>query len=90
MPRQDVHPLAYLATPSRDPLPPPDGWRPRRPARLVLLPFAALAAAVAGLVFVVLLPICGIASIASAVAQSSWDLVRETLGGVRHRTASRG
>lgn len=89
MPRQDVHPLAYLATPSRDPVTPPDGWRPRVPARLLLLPFAALAAAVAGIVFVVLLPICGIASIASAVAQSSWDVVREGFGGVRHRTARR-
>ena len=88
MPRHDVHPLAYLATPSHDPAP-AGGWRPRLSARLLLLPFAALAAAAAGLVFVVLLPICGIASIASALAEASWGLVRETLGGVRHRTSPR-
>lgn len=46
--------------------------------RIVLAPFALVAAAVAGLLFVILLPICGIASVAEATAKSSWLLVRDT------------
>jgi hypothetical protein len=58
-------------------------------ARAVLAPFAAALLALAGLVYVLLLPICGIASVASAVAQASWAVLREGSGGVRKRTAPR-
>ena len=59
-------------------------------ARLVLAPFAALAAAVAGAIFLVLLPVCGIASIAEGFARVCWDAVRRALphpgrGATSHR-----
>ncbi len=50
-------------------------------AWIALAPFAALGAALAGLVFVVLLPVCGIASIAEAIARSCWGAVRAALWG---------
>ncbi len=57
-------------------------------AWIALAPFAALGAALAGLVFVVLLPVCGIASIAEAVARSCWGAVRAAvLGGGGERGA---
>ena len=49
----------------------------RSMGRLLLVPLALLAAALAGVVFVILLPICGIASIAEAAAKSSWAFVRD-------------
>ncbi len=57
--------------------------------RLAAAPFAALAAALGGLVFVVLLPICGIASIAEAVAKVSWAFVRDTFASVHGRAGTR-
>ena len=57
--------------------------RPRRArqsvalARLVLAPFAAIGAALAGAIFLVLLPICGIASIAEALARICWNGARD-------------
>ena len=48
---------------------------------MVVLPFAALVALAAGLVFVVLLPICGVASIAEGIFEASW---REVRGNVSH------
>lgn len=50
-----------------------------RAARIALAPFAALAAAAAGLVFVVLLPICGIASLAEGFARACWREVLRAL-----------
>jgi hypothetical protein len=47
-----------------------------RAVRIALAPFAALAAAVAGLVFLVLLPICGIATLAEGFARACWSAVR--------------
>lgn len=49
--------------------------------RLAALPFVALFAAAAGLVFLVLLPVCGIASIAEGMARCCWAFVC----GVRRR-----
>ena len=46
--------------------------------RLIVAPFAAIAAAAAGLVFAVLLPICGIATIAEAIAKAAGRFVRDT------------
>jgi hypothetical protein len=46
-------------------------------ARLVLAPFAAIAAALAGAIFLVLLPICGIATIAEGFARICWDGARD-------------
>ncbi len=57
--------------------------------RLIVAPFVAIAAALAGLVFVVLLPICGIASIAEAVAQGSWRFLRDSFGREPHPPARR-
>jgi hypothetical protein len=57
--------------------------------RLALAPFAALAAAAAGLVYVILLPICGIASIAASVARASWAAAREAIAAMRHAHAPR-
>lgn len=47
--------------------------------RLLLAPFAALAAALAGVLFVLLLPVCGIASIAEAIARASAAFVGDAL-----------
>ncbi len=55
-------------------------------ARLALAPFAALAGALAGMVFVVLLPICGIASIAEAIAKACARFLRDAW----QRGATRG
>jgi hypothetical protein len=95
MPRQLVDPRSPFAPTSPDAAggaPPPhsraaQGWR--RVARVLVAPFAAVLAAMAGLVYVLLLPICGIASIANAAALASWSLLRESLGGARRRTAPR-
>ena len=54
--------------------------------RILLVPVAAMAAAVAGAVFVVLLPICGIATIAETVARTCWDSA--ALPDLRRRAAS--
>jgi len=48
-----------------------------RAARIILAPWAALAAAVAGAVFVVLLPICGIASLAEGFSRACWRAARD-------------
>jgi hypothetical protein len=48
-------------------------------ARLVLGIGAAVAAAVAGLVFLVLLPICGIASLAEGFGKACWQTARTSL-----------
>jgi len=81
--RHDVHPRPTFAG-----LPAPEGHgaapvrrsaAPRRAwlLRLLLVPFAAVAAAVAGLVFAVLLPVCGIATIAEGIARASLHVVRD-------------
>ncbi len=44
---------------------------------ILLAPWAALAAALAGLVFVVLLPICGIASLAEGFSCACWRAARD-------------
>lgn len=44
--------------------------------RLIVAPFAAVAAAVAGLMFAALLPICGIATICEGIAKASWRFAR--------------
>lgn len=69
-------------------------WRSAAPRgrsflRLAVVPFAALAAVLGGLVFVVLLPICGIASIGEAVARASWELVRDAVAGASRRPRAR-
>jgi hypothetical protein len=64
---------------------PPRGWG--WVARVLVAPFAAAVAAIAGLVYVLLLPICGIASIASAVALASWSTLREVTRGAHRRAA---
>jgi hypothetical protein len=69
--------------------PPPSQRAPGTVARLALAPFAAVLAAVAGLVYVLLLPICGIASVASAVAQGCWRTLRETATGAHPRAPLR-
>jgi hypothetical protein len=69
--------------------PPPSQRAPGIVARLALAPFAAVLAAVAGLLYVLLLPICGIASIASAVALASWSTLRDAVRGAHTRTAPR-
>ena len=46
-------------------------------AWILLAPWAALAAALAGLVFVVLLPICGIASLAEGFGSVCWRAARD-------------
>jgi hypothetical protein len=74
----------FAAEPSRRA---PERARPRHvatrvalaTARLLVVPFAALAAALAGAVFVVLLPICGIASLAEDFARASWRIARAML-----------
>ena len=43
----------------------------------LLVPFAAIAAAAAGLVFVLLLPVCGFASILGGFAAACWKRVRD-------------
>ncbi len=53
-------------------------------ARIAALPFVALAAAVAGLLFLVLLPLCGIASIAEGMARNWWAFVRKGLSQHSH------
>ena len=82
----------------------PGGHRPaekeppvRRPAaqfaeavvRLIVAPFAAVAAALAGLLFAALLPICGIATISEGIAKTAWRFVRETLAHLPHLPARR-
>ncbi len=57
--------------------------------RLFVAPFAALAAALAGLVFAALLPICGIATICEGIATTAWRFVRETVAHLAHRPARR-
>ncbi len=44
--------------------------------RLIVAPFALLAAAIAGILFAVLLPICGIATISEGIAKGAWRFVR--------------
>ncbi len=65
-----------LASPSDDCVRPNVAWQIAAITRIAALPFAALTAALAGLLFVVLLPVCGIASIAEAMARTSWAFVR--------------
>ncbi len=57
--------------------------------RLFVAPFAALAAALAGLVFAALLPICGIATICEGIATTAWRFVRETVAHRPHLPARR-
>ncbi len=57
--------------------------------RLIAAPFAAVAAAIAGIVFVVLLPICGIATICEGIVRTSWRFVREAFDHVPHPPARR-
>lgn len=93
MARRDVQsrtPFASPPAPGASPVRHPVAGRPGGLARLLLVPFAAAAAAIAGLVYLVLLPICGIASIAGAVAQASWGLLREAFGRARPRAAPPG
>ena len=93
MPRQEAHPRTPFAlggARTDGPVRPSVAWQPGPVVHLLLSPFAAVVAAVAGLVFVVLLPICGIATIASAAAQASWGLVRAVVSRVRRRAAPRG
>jgi hypothetical protein len=45
--------------------------------RLIVAPFALVAAALAGLVFAALLPICGIATICESFAKAAWRFVRD-------------
>jgi len=93
--RDDIHPRPTFAG-----LPAPDGHTaaparrsaaPRRALllRLLLVPFAAVAAAVAGLVFAVLLPICGIATIAEGIARASLHAVRDAFAHDPHPPARR-
>jgi hypothetical protein len=62
-----------------------DGWAATL-RRFVVLPFAALTAALAGLLYVLLLPVCGIASVLEAIATTAWSLVR---AGAQGHTAPR-
>ncbi len=75
MMRQGVHAHLLLA-----PRAPRSAGRVRRAVavrlRPALAPIAALAAALAGLVFVILLPICGVASVLQGAASAAWDLAR--------------
>ena len=57
--------------------------------RLIVAPFAFLAAAIAGLVFAVLLPICGIATISEGIARTSWRFARGSLTHLPHPRARR-
>ena len=57
--------------------------------RLIVAPFVALAAAVAGLLFAALLPICGIATISEGIAKAAWRFVRESLAQLPHLPARR-
>ncbi len=57
--------------------------------RLIVAPFALLAAALAGIVFAVLLPICGIATICEGIAGTAWAFVREALARRPHPRARR-
>jgi hypothetical protein len=45
--------------------------------RLIVAPFAVVAAAIAGLLFAALLPICGIATICEGIAKTSWRFLRQ-------------
>jgi hypothetical protein len=47
-----------------------------RGLRLIVAPFALVAAAAGGLLFALLLPICGIATISEAIAKASWRFAR--------------
>jgi hypothetical protein len=76
------------AGPPRAPRAPvPRGWG--FAARILIAPFAAALAAIAGLVYVLLLPVCGIASVASAIAQACWRTLRGATRGGNWRTALR-
>jgi hypothetical protein len=44
--------------------------------RLALVPFAAVAAALAGAIYVLLLPICGLASVVGGIAAAAWACIR--------------
>jgi hypothetical protein len=57
--------------------------------RLIVAPFAAAAAALAGLAFAVLLPICGIATICEGIAKASWRLARDAFARRPHLPARR-
>ena len=57
--------------------------------RVLVAPFALLAAAAAGLLFAVLLPVCGIATIAEGIARAAWRFVRETFSHLPHPPARR-
>jgi hypothetical protein len=46
--------------------------------RIALVPFAALGALAAGLVYVILLPVCGVSSVMRDVLQACWGRVRGT------------
>jgi hypothetical protein len=94
MSRQVVHPRTPFTPPqiSRGgaaAVRPAAARRWSRSVRILLAPFAAALAAIAGLAYVLLLPVCGIASIAAAVAQASWAALREAFRGARERTAPR-
>jgi hypothetical protein len=52
--------------------------------RLIVAPFAVVAAAVAGLLFAVLLPICGIATICEGIAKTSWRFLRQPFSHLPH------
>jgi hypothetical protein len=95
MPRADAHARTSFAALEASSA--TGGGSVRQPAarlgaalgRLLLAPFALLAAAAAGLLFAVLLPICGIASIAEGIAKAAWRFVRETFSHPPHRSARR-
>lgn len=59
--------MRYCAAPSRA----------RRVRQIALIPFAAAAVLLAGVIYVLLLPVCGIATIAGGIAAAGWRSVRE-------------
>jgi hypothetical protein len=86
---------SFAATPPGDGDVPPSvrrtaAGRGGRAGRIALAPLAAVVAALAALVYVVLLPICGIATIAEAVARSSWAAVRDAVVASRRSPPARG
>ncbi len=91
--RQNVHPRTTFA--GGTPPAAGDAVAVRRSAtaivaavvRLLFVPFAAAAAALAGLLFAVLLPICGIASIAEGIAKASSRFVRDAFVPAPHPPA---
>ncbi len=59
------------------------------PLRLIVAPFALVAAAIAGILFAVLLPICGIATISEGIATGAWRIVRDAFEHVPRSSARR-